>query len=111
MRKYIDVNDLQSTELRIDETDDRMSSWKFKYYTNDPLHVIVNKRDTETGCTKSFTLLFENNFSLTFSLSDSDYLLKKKEKELAQAQEAKEKEEADNKNASLLKTDKTLTND
>ena len=99
LTKYIDVGDLQPTELRIDEKDERLSKWRYKYYTNDPLHVIVSKRDTETGVTKSFTLLFQNSFSLTFSLSDSDALLKQKEKEEAKKEEEEIDEDAKKKYA------------
>ena len=40
--------------------------WRNKYLRNSALHVIVSSQDEETGYVKSFTLLFENNFSCTF---------------------------------------------
>ena len=46
---------------------------------------------------------------MTFSLSDSDLMLKKREKDEAAAKEAKEKEEADKKNA-IKGLKKLLTN-
>ena len=44
--------------------------WNKRYRRNETLHVIVGKRDSERGHTNSFTLLFQNGFSFTFSMID-----------------------------------------
>lgn len=40
--------------------------WKNKYFRDNPIFVFVNKVDYERGYVKTFTLLFQGNFSFTF---------------------------------------------
>ena len=92
--------------IRIDENSaPGMQVWKFKYYTNDPLQVIVNKRDKEKGFTLSFTLLFQNNFSFTFSLSENDEKLRLQAIADKKAEELKELELQKNKDKKIEPND------
>ena len=61
-------NELEDTAkrmlLKIDSKEN--DKWMNKYFRNSAVHVFVNKVDKDSGFTISFTLLFENNFSMTF---------------------------------------------
>ena len=69
-----------------------MDRWRFRYSRASPIHVIVYpfNRDEDSGHVKTFTLLFENYFSLTFKIAESAAKLKEIEMERKRLEELKE---------------------
>ena len=59
-----DYDEKRTMKIIIDM--EECDKWRNKYLRNCAVHVVVSKQDAVTGYPTSFTLLFENNFSMTF---------------------------------------------
>ena len=69
-----------------------MDRWRFRYSRAAPVHVHIAQqhRDSELGHVETFTLLFENYFSLTFTIADSPEKIKEAEEERKRIEEEEE---------------------
>ena len=69
-----------------------MDRWRFRYSRASPVHVHVAQqhRDEESGHVETFTLLFENYFSLTFTIADSPEKIKEQEEQRKRLEEEEE---------------------
>jgi hypothetical protein len=63
------------------ELKDEDSIFQDRYMRNTPAFIEPGRRNLETGCTESFTLLFQHLYSFTFTMSLSQEILRKKEEE------------------------------
>lgn len=80
MGKLFFTSDVFTINLTVDEDFAGLEKWRNRYLRDAPIHIHPNRRNRQTGYTESFTILAENNFSFTFSLSTSLEELRNAEK-------------------------------
>ena len=68
-------------EINIDQDDGALEKWNQRHFRDSPVQVVATKRDEASGFANSFTVLMQNNLSLSFAMSASEKELRKAEQE------------------------------